>query len=161
MSSQREPERSLRPELGDFSSIVCFKAAIAGIEDALGEKAAAIALMAAGRKRGKALATHYGLRERSCSTEELCALLNRVLGAEGTRLCIVDRIECEGEGLTVHCRETVCSAGESEGSGRMLSYTAGALQGVMELYEGRRLRSRQTASVLRGATHDVLEFCPL
>ena len=38
----------LRPTLGDFSSIVCFKSAVVGIEDALGEKAAAIALIAAG-----------------------------------------------------------------------------------------------------------------
>lgn len=39
-----------RPELGKFSSIICFKAAITGMEEALGEKATAIALIAAGRK---------------------------------------------------------------------------------------------------------------
>lgn len=33
-----------RKELGDFNSVVCFKAAITGMEDALGEKAIAIAL---------------------------------------------------------------------------------------------------------------------
>ncbi len=38
----------LRQTLGNFSSIVCFKAAIVGMEDALGERAAAIALIAAG-----------------------------------------------------------------------------------------------------------------
>ena len=45
----------LREKLGDFSSIVCFKAAITGMEEALGEKATAIALIAAGRSRGKNL----------------------------------------------------------------------------------------------------------
>jgi hypothetical protein len=29
----------LRPELGEFNSIVCFKAVITGMEDSLGEKA--------------------------------------------------------------------------------------------------------------------------
>ena len=51
----------LRPNLGDFSSIVCFKAAIVGMEDALGDKATAIALTTAGRSRGRQLATELGL----------------------------------------------------------------------------------------------------
>jgi hypothetical protein len=50
-----------RSELGDFSSIVCFKAVITGMEDALGEKATAISLIAAGRTRGKKLAHELGL----------------------------------------------------------------------------------------------------
>jgi hypothetical protein len=51
MSTLTIPE--VLPELGDFSSIVCFKAVVVGIEDALGEKVAAIALIAAGRIRSK------------------------------------------------------------------------------------------------------------
>ena len=46
----------LRTELGDFSSIICFRALVVGTEEALGEKAAAIALIAAGRSRGKQVA---------------------------------------------------------------------------------------------------------
>lgn len=30
----------LRPQLGDYSSIVCFKALVVGVEKALGERAA-------------------------------------------------------------------------------------------------------------------------
>ena len=37
----------LRPQLGDFNSIVCFKAAVIGIEKALGDRAARVALLAA------------------------------------------------------------------------------------------------------------------
>ncbi len=37
-----------RPQLGNFNSIVCFKSVITGMEDALGEKATAISLIAAG-----------------------------------------------------------------------------------------------------------------
>lgn len=45
----------LRKQLGDYSSIVCLKAIIVGMEDALGKKATAIALTAAGRNHGKKL----------------------------------------------------------------------------------------------------------
>jgi hypothetical protein len=45
----------LRQTLGDFTSIACFKAAIEGMEDAVGERTTAIALIAAGRARGKNL----------------------------------------------------------------------------------------------------------
>lgn len=46
-------QKAIRRTLGDYMSTVCFKAAITGLEEALGEKAAAISLIAAGRKRGK------------------------------------------------------------------------------------------------------------
>ena len=48
---------TLRPTLGDFSSIVCFKSVVVGMEAALGEKTAAVGLIAAGRKRGQAVAS--------------------------------------------------------------------------------------------------------
>ena len=51
-------------ELGSFSSIICFKAVVVGTEEALGEKAAAIALIAAGRQRGKQLAEDLGLTNK-------------------------------------------------------------------------------------------------
>ena len=54
-------ENPLRQELGDFSSIICFKAVVVGVEEALGEKAAAIALISAGRQRGKKLAEELSL----------------------------------------------------------------------------------------------------
>ena len=51
----------LRPHLGDFNSIVCFKAVVVGMEAALGEKTAAVGLIAAGRKRGAAVVDGLGL----------------------------------------------------------------------------------------------------
>ncbi|NEQ22898.1 MAG: hypothetical protein F6K28_27845 [Microcoleus sp. SIO2G3] len=148
----------LRPELGDFSSIVCFKAVVVGVEEALGEKAAAIALIAAGRTRGRKVATQLDLNISKTSLSELAPLLNSALGKDGTCLCIVDRIVEEGDAIKVFCRETVCSAGEPQGSSRQLSFTLGAIQGVLEQMTGRRLRGKQIESVLRGGTHDVLAF---
>lgn len=150
--------QQLRPELGDFSSIVCFKAVVVGVEEALGAKAAAIALITAGRARGKEIAAQLGLTTDSTSLPAAASILNSVLGKEGTCLCIIDQILEEDETIKVFCRETICSAGEPQGSDRRLSYTMGAIQGVLEHMTEKRLRGRQVESVLRGGTHDVLAF---
>lgn len=89
----------MRNDLGDFSSIICFKAVITGVEEALGEKAAAIALIAAGRARGKQLADQLGIAGKAIDSPELLPLLQKALGKEGTRLCIVDKIAQQGEAI--------------------------------------------------------------
>ncbi len=147
-----------RSELGQFSSIVCFKAVVTGAEEALGEKAAMITLIAAGRTRGKQVAEQLGIAGKSTALAELAPLLQQALGKDGTRLCIVDKIEQTDESIKVYCRETICSAGEPQDSPRKLTFTQGAIQGVIEAVMGNRLRGKQTESVLRGSTHDVIEF---
>ncbi|PSF37286.1 hypothetical protein C7H19_11250 [Aphanothece hegewaldii CCALA 016] len=153
----------LRPDLGDFSSIVCTKAIVVGLEDALGEKAAMIALVAAGRKRGKQLIESLGLENAASqmTMEEIKVKINDAIGKEGTRLCIIDKILQVGDVYQVYTKETICSAGEPQGSPRNCTYTLGAIQGVLESFLGKRLRGKQTDSVLRGGTHDVLEFTVL
>lgn len=147
-----------RSELGQFSSIVCFKAVVTGAEEALGEKAAMITLIAAGRARGKQLAEQLGIIGKGTSLQELVPLFQKALGKDGTRLCIVDKIENIGESIKVYCREAICSAGEPQDSPRKLSFTLGAIQGVIESVMSKRLRGKQIESVLRGGSHDVIEF---
>jgi predicted hydrocarbon binding protein len=147
-----------RPTLGQFSSIVCFKSVITGMEEALGEKATAIALIAAGRERGKNLAKELGL---SGSTQELsviAAKLNEAIGANGTHLTAVDKIVQDGEVIKVYCSETVCSAGEPQGSDRKCTFTLGAVWGALSEITGKKLRGIHTESVLRGGANDVFEF---
>lgn len=149
---------TLRPELGDFSSIICFKAVVVGMEDALGARTAAVALKAAGRKRGKNLVTSLGLAGSNPPPEVLARALDNAIGAAGTRLCKVDKIEASGSALRVFTSETVCSAGESQGAERECTFTLGAIHGALEAATGRKLKGKQTGSVLRGATHDIFEF---
>ena len=148
----------MRKELGDFSSIVCFKAVVVGTEEALGEKAAAIALISAGRNRGKQVAEQLGLEGKGLANAEIVPILQAALGKDGTKLCIIDKIVESGETISAYCSETVCSAGEPQGSPRKLTFTLGAVQGVLEKVTGKRLRGKQTESVLRGGSHDVIEF---
>lgn len=156
-------QNALRQELGDFSSIVCLKAIVVGVEEALGEKAAAIAMISAGRQRGKKLAEDLDLvgKGSSMSLEELTQHVQEALGKEGTRLCVIDQVTQEGDTYKVYTRETVCSAGESEGSSRQCTFTMGAIQGFLEAFLGKRLRGTQTESVLRGGNFDVLEYADL
>lgn len=153
-------EHLLRQDLGDFSSIICFKAVVVGVEEALGEKTAAIALVAAGRQRGKKLAEDLHLvgKGAEMSLEEVSEKVRYGLGKDGTRLCVVDQLVQEGDVYKVYTRETICSAGEPEGSSRQCTFTLGAIQGFLEAFLGKRLRGQHTESVLRGGSHDVLEY---
>lgn len=151
----------LRPELGEFNSIVCFKAVITGMEDSLGEKATAIALIAAGRARGKKLAQELGLDNSQISLDEAGSRLSQALGKDGTRLCKIDKIIEQGDVIQVYTSETVCSAGEPQGSSRSCTFTLGAVWGAVEQVTGKRLQGKHTESVLRGSSHDIFEFKPL
>jgi predicted hydrocarbon binding protein len=150
-----------RPTLGQFSSIVCFKSVITGMEEALGEKATAIALISAGRERGKNLAKELGLSGATQDLSVIAAQLNEAIGANGTHLTAVDKIVEEGDVIRVYCSETVCSAGEPQGSDRKCTFTMGAVWGALSEVTGRKLRGIHTESVLRGGTHDVFEFTSL
>lgn len=148
----------LRPQLGDFNSIVCFKAVIIGMEEALGEKATAIALTTAGRARGKQIAESLGLSGSLDSLDIAQTKLSLAVGKDGTRLCIIDKIVTEGDTIRVYTSETVCSAGELQGSERKCTFTLGAVWGALEQILSKRLRGVHTESVLRGGTNDVFEF---
>ncbi|MGL5078822.1 MAG: hydrocarbon-binding protein, partial [Waterburya sp.] len=133
-----------REKLGGFVSVVCFKGVITGMEEALGEKATAIALISAGRTRGKNLATELGLANVNLSLEDLASKLDYALGENGTRLCKVDRIEDNGDVIKVYTHETVCSAGEPQGSSRQCTYSLGAVCGAIETIQGKRYRAKHT-----------------
>lgn len=152
---------SIRPTLGDFSSIVCFKAVVAGVEETLGAQAAGVALKGAGRMRGKELAVSLGFGASDLPLTAVTEALRKAIGPDGTRLCWVESIEQKGENYVVRLSETICSAGEAPGSQRQLTFTLGAIHGAVEVLVRKRLRAKQIGSILRGDTHDVVELTPM
>lgn len=151
--------KPLRPGLGDFSSIVCFKACVKGVEKTLGRRAALVALRSAGRIRGKDLVASLGLVSSAATLDQAASSMREALGPNGTKLCIISDIRrVDEETYRVCLSETVCSAGEPEGSDTELSFTFGAIHGAMEALTGKRLRGKQVGSVLRGQDHDIIEF---
>lgn len=153
---QTEVPNQLRPRLGDHASIICTKAIVLGLEAALGERTAHVALIAAGRTRGKQLAATIGRIDGPVSQTK--DVLNRCIGVSGTRLCVIENIEEDGLIIRVTLSETLCSAGEVQGSPRVLTFTLGALQGVFETLTGRALKGKQVSSILRGGSYDIIEF---
>jgi predicted hydrocarbon binding protein len=147
-----------RPSLGGFISIVCFKSVITGMEEALGEKATAIAMIAAGRARGKNLVKDLGLSNSSLDFDTIAIQLNDAVGSAGTRLTAVDKIVQADNTIRVYCSETVCSAGEDDGANRLSTFTMGAIWGALSEITGKKLRGVHTESVLRGGAHDLFEF---
>ncbi|MEZ4234702.1 MAG: hydrocarbon-binding protein [Myxococcota bacterium] len=151
---------SLREELGDFNSIVCFKAVVTGVEETLGKATAAVALIAAGRKRGRNLVRELGMSGEGADLAKAGERLSEALGANGTRLCKVGPITEEGENIRVVVSETVCMAGEPQGTDRTCTFTLGAVHGALEELTGRKLKGVHKESRWRGADDDVFEFRP-
>lgn len=153
----------LRSELGEFSSVVCLKAIITGMEDTLGDKATAIALTSAGRIRGRAIAEAGQLKSINIDEDlqELSSKVAEVLGSEGTRLLKLHKIERKDDLFYAYTTETICSAGEELGSERRCTFTLGAIQGVLEYVTGQRLRGIHVESVLRGGDYDTFEYGPV
>ena len=147
-----------RKELGDFSSVVCFKAVITGVEDTLGKDGAGVVFTRAGKMRGQNLAKDLGVAGKGTPPEQLAELLNSAIGKDGTRLANVVAVRQEGNKIIVDTTDTVCSAGEEMGSDRNCTFTLGAVWGALEAIEGKTYLGEQTMSVLRGGEYDRFEF---
>jgi len=150
----------LRPQLGDFNSVVCFKAVITGVEDTLGTDGAAAAFIHAGKVRGHNLAGELGVTGANVPTEQLAELLNGAIGKDGTRLTGVHSV-VKGDRLMIDTQETVCSAGEAPGSDRKCTFSLGAVWGALEAVTGKTYLGQHTESVLRGGEYDRFEFTEL
>ena len=150
-----------RDKLGQFNSIDAFRAVVEGMSEALGEKATGVALVAAGRMRGKKLADELGLKGATQSLEDATQQITKVLGAEGSRLCIIDKIEMQGEVVKVYTSETLCAVGGNGDTPPRCTFTLGIVWGIMSELLQKKLKGTHTESVLHGGAYDVFEFIPI
>ncbi|MCF6237143.1 MAG: hypothetical protein L3J70_12355 [Gammaproteobacteria bacterium] len=151
-------ETYVRKELGEFSSIVCLKAMISGIEGIVGTMAIKGSLVLAGRKRGQKVAQALGLSNTDKPVEVWSKAIADVLGKSGTKLCILNEVQLESELIRVSLSDTMCSSGEEMGSSRVLDFTLGVIQGALEEVTGKKMRGKQVSSVLRGGNYDIVEY---
>jgi predicted hydrocarbon binding protein len=128
------------------------------VEDTLGPDGAAVVFTRAGRVRGENLAKSLGLAGSNLPVEKLAGALNDALGQDGTRLCKVASAKDTGDTIEIETQETVCSAGEPEGSDRRCTFTLGAIWGALETVTGNRYEAKHTDCVLRGGTSDKFVF---
>lgn len=152
---------SYRDELGEFSSVVCLKYIITGVEDTLGGDGAAVVFTRAGKVRGHQLTNELGLTGKNVPAEELASLLDQALGKEGTRLCQVLASRQEGDNVVIEVTNTICAAGEDTGSDRKATYTLGAIVGAVEEINGSMYNGRHTTSVLKGDAVDTFVLEPM
>ncbi|MFW5739192.1 MAG: hypothetical protein ACOC1F_02380 [Myxococcota bacterium] len=143
-----------REELGEFSSTKCLGSLVRNVVKCGGSSI----LVQAGMGRGRELADDLGLKQGSYPDAELTAMLDKALGQNGTRLCIVDKVEQKPDKVTVWTRETACSYLQPDGSERECLFTMGAFAGVFQVISGKRVRVKQVESVLRGGDHDTFEL---
>lgn len=73
----------------------------------------------------------------------------------------IEQIKPEGDAIKIFTTETLCSAGEAQGSNRKCTYTLGVIWGALELANGRLFASKYTEFVLRGGSDDVFNFTEL
>ena len=147
-----------RNELGDFSSVVCFKAVITGVEDTLGADAAGVVFTRAGKMRGHNLVGSLGLTGAQIPVDQLAEKLDAALGREGTRLAHIVAVHDEDGKIVVDATETVDDSGEQLGSDRNSTFTMGAIWGALEAINGKTYLGEQTQSVLRGGQYDRFVF---
>ena len=143
-----------RGVLGDFTSIVCFQAALRGLEDLLGPDGASVVLIRAGRLRGQALVDDWGVGHLDLPIEKIGLLLDAALGKGGTRLCAVRGIRESAQEIRVEVQETLCSAGAWNAEERC-SYSLGAVWGALEALTGQHFGD---ARVQRGQAAEEFIF---
>lgn len=146
-------DTQLRPQLGDYVSIICFRYMRHMAEDTAGRAL----IIAAGRKRGRDLIEELGLTGKTTDPDEIQQALLRELGSEGTRLCIVERVEVAGDGYQVYVNESVCSMGV-KASGPICVYTFGAVMGAIEAVSGKRLVGKEVECIAAGNERCVFSF---
>ncbi|AFZ18115.1 hypothetical protein [Allocoleopsis franciscana] len=150
-----------RDKLGQFSSVDAFRSVVEGMSEALGEKATGVALVAAGRLRGKKLADELGLKGATQNLEDATQQITKVLGAEGSRLCIIDKIEITDDLVKVYTSETLCAVGGNGNTPPRCTFTLGIVWGIMTELLQKKLKGSHTESILHGGAYDVFEFVPL
>lgn len=130
-----------RPTLGAFMSVTCFHYLRQGAEDTAGRAL----IVAAGRLRGHDIVASLGLMGKVEDAAVMHEQLAQVLGANGTRLCLVQKVVDQGGGnYEVHITEGACTAGVTQASEPHCAFTMGVFIGAISAFTGKRMNGHET-----------------
>lgn len=131
----------LRPALGSFMHAVCFQYLRLYTEEIAGRAP----IIAAGRKRGLDVIELSGLLGSSSDAAQIQRSIGAILGAEGTRLCLLQSVTARPEGgYEIRLTESACTAGQ-RASEPMCAYTLGVFIGAVQGLTGQRMQGRETS----------------
>ncbi|NMG09818.1 hypothetical protein DP117_24185 [Brasilonema sp. UFV-L1] len=147
--------------LGDFVSVMDYKALLEGIEHNIGTKAAATLITAAGRTYGKKIAIRLGATMETQNLSTVLKRLNINLGLEGTRLCVIEEVFQQGDFIKVKVVEPVEMSGETDDSKRLCPFTLGVLSGFIDTIMQKRHQGRQVTVDEQADIQTEFEFIPL
>lgn len=134
----------IRPTLGAYMSIECFRYLRFGAEDTAGRAL----IVSAGKQRGHSLKDVLkGVNSEDVS--QLKATLAKLLGVDGTRLCMVDDVTKTATGYEVRVSESACCYGVKSDE-NVCAYTLGVFSGVMEVVSGKRIAGQETECAATG-----------
>jgi hypothetical protein len=122
-----------RAVLGDYMSTECFRYLRMGAEDTAGRAL----IVSSGKTRGHSLSDLLKGIDPS-DDAGITAALGKVLGLEGTRLCLVKGINKTAVGYDVHIEESACTAGVVSDE-PICAYTLGVFIGALEVITGKRM----------------------
>lgn len=142
---------AIRKELGPYMSAECFRYLRLGAEDTAGRAL----IVSAGKLRG--LSLEDMLKSVPRDDASITAAMNKVLGKEGTRLCIVDAISKTANGYQVRVSESACSSGLQTASPNC-AFTLGVFIGAMEVISKQRFIAHETECVATGHDQCVYEL---
>ncbi len=148
---------SVRPTLGDFMSLTCFQYLRLGTE----EVADRAPIVASGRQRGYNLIESLGLMGKVKDGAEMQKILGNALGAEGTRLCVVQSITARPSGgYEVRITEGACTADQHSATPHC-AFTLGVFIGALHAMTGERMLGNETECCACGAAECVYQIAPL
>ncbi|WP_129627799.1 4-vinyl reductase [Candidatus Oscillochloris fontis] len=147
-----------RPTLGALMSVTCFHFLRAGAEESAGRAL----IVTAGRERGQDIVKSLGLEGKVQSADEIQKNLAKVLGIDGTRLCLVQKIVAKDNGgFEVHITEGACTAGVTNAPEPHCAFTMGVFIGSIAHFTGKRMTGKETMCSGMGAAECVYQIDPL
>ncbi len=134
-----------RPTLGPFMSVVCFRY----LHDDAMDLAGRALIVDAGRQRGQDLMQEIDLANHpeKATADALLAELDKALGLDGTRLCLVQSVKAtDNGGFEIHSKECASAL-----------YTLGVLIGSISAIAGKTMVGQITEAEPTTGSRFVIE----